>query len=281
MATVQKEKVFRSAGGGRGRLIRPFFQDFHRLKASGHYEYPRHQHVSYEVILVDRVPYTCSLNGVELQVGVGRMLVIKPGDWHQDHLQQGQQHSVLHFSLSDGLAVPVALFDERVSPVGQIAASPLADDPDFFQTLGKETQLADGCSAAIQDAMLEVFFWRLVRSFPVEALSPQFRQRSGEQEFIRRLYGVFEDQFRGNPGVDELAQGLGLSKRSLSMKCRELLGDSPARLFTRFRIQKAAQLLAHTGRPVKEIAYELGFENPYHFSRVFRQFYGVVPSSLR
>jgi transcriptional regulator GlxA family with amidase domain len=65
------------------------------------------------------------------------------------------------------------------------------------------------------------------------------------------------------------------------MKCREVLSDSPARLFNRFKVQKAVELLVHTSRPVKEIAFDLGFENPYHFSRVFKTFYGAAPSSLR
>jgi AraC-like DNA-binding protein len=81
--------------------------------------------------------------------------------------------------------------------------------------------------------------------------------------------------------VEQLAGMMQISKRSLSMKCRALLGDSPAQLFTRFKIQKAVQLLSHTDRPVKEISYELGFENPYHFSRVFRRICGTTPSTLR
>jgi AraC-like DNA-binding protein len=281
MPAVQKEKVFRSTGEGRGRPIRPFFQDFHRLRMRGSQEYPLHQHSSYEVILVDQGPYTCLLNGVELTVSSQEMLVIKPGDWHQDHLQRGQQHYVLHFSLGDALASPVALFADGVAPSAQIAVSPLAEEPKLFQTLEKEAARGDEFSAGIQDATLEAFFWRLVRSFPAESLSPQFRQRSVEQEFIGRLYQLFEELFQNSLSVDEMAQRMQTSRRSLSMKCRELLGDSPARLFARYKVQKAVQLLMYTGRPVKEIAYDLGFENPYHFSRVFKTFYGAAPSSLR
>jgi transcriptional regulator GlxA family with amidase domain len=92
---------------------------------------------------------------------------------------------------------------------------------------------------------------------------------------------MFEVQEAANLGVEELASLMKVSKRTLSMKCRSLLNDSPARLLARFKVQKAVQLLMYTDRPVKEISYELGFENPYHFSRVFKTIYGEPPSALR
>ena len=212
------------------------------------------------------------------------MLVIKPGDWHQDHLRRGQRHVVLHFLLGDGGFHPtssVSLFVKGISPSDQIAPSSWGDDPELFNTLEREAVCADEYSAEIQDAMLEAFFWRMVRRFPPESLSPQFRQHSAAQEFVGRLYRLFEGQVAKNLSVDELATLMKVSKRTLSLKCRGLLDDSPGRLFSRFKVRTAVQLLKNTDRSVKMIAYDLGFENPYHFSRVFKTFYGAPPSTLR
>ena len=277
---VAKEVYLRSAGDERGAGIRPVFRDFHILRMSGAYEYPLHQHADYEVILVDRGPYRCSLNGEDIVLEPGEVLVIKPGDWHGDHLHDGQRHYVLHFLLTHPLS-PINLFNAEVAPRSQICTAPLPEEVRTFSALEAESRQADACSAKIQDAMLEAFFWRLVRHLPAESLSPQFLRRSAEQEFTGRLYRLFEERACENLTVDELASFLQMSRRSLSMKCRELLGDSPAKLFTRFKIQKAVLLLTHTDRPVKEISYELGFENPYHFSRVFKRIHGTAPSALR
>lgn len=282
MPVLQKEKYVRSAG--EGHWIHPRFQDFHRLRMSGDREYPLHQHASYEVILVDRGPYACALNGVELVVQSHEVLVIKPGDWHQDHLRRGQRHVVLHFVLGDGAgpgATAVSLFEEGIPPSSQIAPSAGEEVPALFKALEREAVTVDEYSAVIQDATLEAFFWRLVRRFPPESLSAQFRQRSAEQEFVRRLYRVFESEVARNLAVGELAARMKVSRRTLSVKCGRLLEDSPARLFSRFKVRKAAQLLRNTDRPVKRIAYDLGFENPYHFSRVFKSFYGIPPSAVR
>lgn len=284
MSNLLKEKYLRSAGRGGLRMIRPSFQDFHRLRMTGSYEYPPHQHANYEVILVDRGPYACSLNGVELVVQPGEMLVIKPGDWHQDHLRARQQHYVLHFLLGDSPVSsgnPEALFAAGIVPSAQIAPSPLQDEPGLFDMLKGEATCADEYSAAIQDAVLEAFFWRMARRFPADSLSSRFRQRSDEQQFIDRFYRTLEGCVAENLGVSALAALLKMSRRSLSLKCRQLLGDSPAHLVARFKVQKAVQLLQHTARSVKEIAYDLGFENPYHFSRVFKRYHLQPPTSLR
>lgn len=284
MPNLHKEKYLRSAGRGGLRAIRPAFQDFHSLRMTGSYEYPLHQHANYEVIVVERGPYACLLNGAELVVGPDEMLVIKPGDWHQDHLRRGQRHYVLHFLLGDSFVQPgspVGLFAAGISPAAQVAPSPLTDDPVLFDVLKGEATRADEYSAGIQDAVLEAFFWRMVRRFPAESLSPQFRQRSDEQRFIDQLYRMFEGHVAENLGVDALAALMHLSRRTLSLKCRGLLDDSPAQLFARFKVQKAVQLLLHTRRPVKEIAYELGFENPYHFSRVFKRYCRKSPVAFR
>jgi AraC-like DNA-binding protein len=42
----------------------------------------------------------------------------------------------------------------------------------------------------------------------------------------------------------------------------------------------AASLLLTTGYLVKNVAFELGFENPFHFSRAFKSVYGISPESF-
>lgn len=281
---VEKEVYVRSSGDEYRAGIRPVFQDFHFLRMKGHYEYPIHQHENYEVILVDRGPYRCFLNGEEITIGKHEVLIIKPGDQHGDHLENGQRHYVLHFLLTDGFqpkASMVNLFNEWVVPSGQVCVNPMSDETRTFYLLEQESGESDCYAASIQDAMLEAFFWRLVRNLPVESLSPQFRRRSAEQQFSSRLYRLFEEHVQQNLRVEELAFLMKISKRSLSMKCRALLGNSPAQLFTRFKIQKAVRLLTHTDQPIKEISYDLGFENPYHFSRVFKRIHGMTPSAVR
>jgi transcriptional regulator GlxA family with amidase domain len=49
----------------------------------------------------------------------------------------------------------------------------------------------------------------------------------------------------------------------------------------RLRVAEARRLLADLDLPVKEVGRRVGFEDPYHFSRVFRAIDGLSPSAHR
>ena len=146
--------------------IRPVFEDFHLLRMDGDYEYPRHQHTNYEVILIDRGPYRCELNGEELTLEKGQVLVIKPGDWHQDHLRDGQRHYVLHFRLVDPISGEpgTPLFRSEVPPTGQVCQGNYSHDTFFLRELRREAEKGEPHAPAVQDSLRSGGFRRPRRS---------------------------------------------------------------------------------------------------------------------
>ena len=78
--------------------------------------------------------------------------------------------------------------------------------------------------------------------------------------------------------VDRLADEVALSKRQLQLKLQALTGLSSAGYIRTMRLQRAAQLLAQGGITVAEAAYAVGFQKVPHFSKLFRQVFGVTPS---
>jgi transcriptional regulator GlxA family with amidase domain len=59
------------------------------------------------------------------------------------------------------------------------------------------------------------------------------------------------------------------------------IGSAPIDYFTRLRMQRACHLLEQTSLSVKEIAAELGYDDPFYFSRVFKSVNRVAPSGYR
>ena len=277
---VLKQRFRRSQLAAPGVRVRPVFDDFHLLRMEGSYEYPRHQHMNYEVILVDRGPYRCELNETELTLTHGQVLVIKPGDWHQDHLSDGQRHHVLHFRLE--AAAPgepaMLLFRERVKPAEQICTGNYSHDRLFLRELQREAEASGAYAPAIQDSLLEALFCRIVRGLPAAALSEAFRQLPDVEAQRSRLALVFEEHLEANPTVAELALAAGMSPRHFTMLCRRLFGEAPARFLLRLKLRCADEMLRYRGLRVKEVSEALGFPNPYHFSRVYRRVHGHAPS---
>lgn len=92
---------------------------------------------------------------------------------------------------------------------------------------------------------------------------------------------IMEANFRYNLALEEYAR---LCHRSLSSFKREFqaqFNESPGKWLLQRRLEHAAKLLRHSAMNVTEIAFESGFEDVSHFSRVFKERFGAPPLAYR
>lgn len=82
-------------------------------------------------------------------------------------------------------------------------------------------------------------------------------------------------------GVAELAEHAGLSTRQLLRLFAHIVGEGPGRYHRRLRLEHARSLLRHTAITVTEASVAAGFESLAHFSRAYRQQYGLSPGADR
>lgn len=81
--------------------------------------------------------------------------------------------------------------------------------------------------------------------------------------------------------VDRLAEGAGVSPRTLSRWFRAKLNESPAELVRRVRVDEARRLLEETDLPIKEISARTGLGDVSTMWRVFSRHLGVTPTDYR
>jgi transcriptional regulator GlxA family with amidase domain len=81
--------------------------------------------------------------------------------------------------------------------------------------------------------------------------------------------------------VNRIAEGIGMSPRTLSRWCRAHLDESPAELVRRLRIDEARRLLEETPLPLKDITARTGFGDASTMWRAFTQRLGVTPAAYR
>jgi AraC-like DNA-binding protein len=80
--------------------------------------------------------------------------------------------------------------------------------------------------------------------------------------------------------VSELAAAIGVSTRTLQRACQDELGASPRDVILAVKMRRAHELLASGRWRVGEVAEQVGFDSPYHFSRRFKDLFGRPPSSV-
>ena len=98
---------------------------------------------------------------------------------------------------------------------------------------------------------------------------------------VRRALLLMEQNLARPVAIATIAQELGVSVRQLERLCREQVGVAPASLYRQLRMRYAHWLIDNTDRSVTEIAIEAGFADCAHFSRQFKDAYGLSPSTRR
>jgi AraC-like DNA-binding protein len=91
----------------------------------------------------------------------------------------------------------------------------------------------------------------------------------------------FADQLGGIPTVPEVATHLHVSPRYLTDMLRSLTGQSAQQHIHDRLIEKAKETLSTTRLTIAEIAYQLGFEHPQSFNKLFKRHTNLSPNAFR
>ena len=100
-------------------------------------------------------------------------------------------------------------------------------------------------------------------------------------EAVRRAVGVMASNLEDPIKTSELSDLAGVSTRQLERLFSKYLKVSPRRYYLGLRLRRARNLLMHTEMPQGEVAIACGFSSIAHFSRRYREVYGVSPNALR
>lgn len=84
-----------------------------------------------------------------------------------------------------------------------------------------------------------------------------------------------------NIKLEELASLIHLQPNYFIKYFKKNFGDSPMKYVNKLRIEKAKKLLKESSIPVAGIAKQVGIEDSYYFSRLFKKYAGVSPKSYR
>jgi len=102
---------------------------------------------------------------------------------------------------------------------------------------------------------------------------------NAETVFLRRALEVLELRSADSAfGVFELADEMGVSRKTLHRKTRQMLGITPVAFIRSFRLKRARQLLEKDAGSVSQICYRVGYDKPQYFSALFRKEFGMSPS---
>ncbi|WP_044086764.1 AraC family transcriptional regulator [Lewinella cohaerens] len=103
----------------------------------------------------------------------------------------------------------------------------------------------------------------------------------GGSTILREFKKLITEHFYEQHQVQEYAQRLHISAKYLNQVVKSLLGKTAKELIQEKIILNAKRSLRFTDHSIKEIAYELGFQDPLYFSSFFKKCTGESPSRFR
>ena len=107
-------------------------------------------------------------------------------------------------------------------------------------------------------------------------------QKSGRVRdfYIKEAFAFIEQNFQNDISVEDIAAACGLNRSYFGKIFHENTGKTPQAFLISYRMTKAAELLKLTDLSVSDIGNAVGYPNQLHFSRAFKNVYGISPRTM-
>lgn len=99
--------------------------------------------------------------------------------------------------------------------------------------------------------------------------------------YIHEALNFMEHNFQNDISVEDVAAVCGLNRSYFGKIFKQAVGKSPQEFLLSYRMAKAAELLKLTQLSIGDISQAVGYENQLHFSRTFKNIYGMSPREWR
>ncbi len=131
---------------------------------------------------------------------------------------------------------------------------------------------------------IELFLDYCMRFYDRQFLTREVQNQGSLEQFddlLNQYFGSNKPQKHGTPSVGYFAERLHLSSNYFGDLIKKETGKSAQEYIQNKLIDVAKEKVFDLNKSVSEIAYELGFKYPQHFTRLFKQHVGYSPTDYR
>ena len=144
-----------------------------------------------------------------------------------------------------------------------------------------ETETAYPGAATVVDRLAEVLFIQLLRAYMLEQnLSSGYLAALKDRQINQALQQIHA-QPQANWTLEIIAHQIGMSRASFAARFKDLVGVTPMAYITRWRMQKAKDLLKNSELPLSLISERVGYTSEAAFSRAFKRQFKQNPGAMR
>jgi len=237
--------------------------------------YPRHSHDYYVITLIERGRQSFTHRGTKHLTSPGGVILINP-----DAVHTGEAVDEKGFQMRSLYPTTSHMETAALELTGHPQALP------FFKEVRIDHPWAMKSLLSLHQAISEDadplecesrFLWFLARLIERYGNIPSGAERLGkEKEAIRQARRYLQEHFARGVSLNELAEHVALSPYYLLRVFRAEVGMPPHAYLESVRIREAQRLI-ESGKPLAEVAAEVGFSNQSHLTHRFKQIIGATP----
>lgn len=249
-----------------------------------------HTHDEYNIVFCLTPGLSYSLRGRTETLAPGEVLIINPGEVHNGYYGSRENEArglTLHLPVRSLKAIlakmrfPADLDRNRVLFLDKMCDPSLVA---LVEELMYEIDQRQGGYELVADSIVLQILVHLFRSL----LRPSFDLNTAEParqlpswQMVRSLE-YMNARGKSKFSLAEICADIGTStSRFIQLFKNSVSSMSPHVYYNRLIVNKAQKLLVAGDLSIKEISYELGFQNESHFCKVFRTCAGVTPGNFR
>lgn len=247
-----------------------------------------HCHDFIEIVIILKGKGHFLINGTEIPITEGNVLLLNPGTYHKSIPAPSHTLTECYLAFTD---VEFVNTPKNFIPLfhGQkiLGKLPEKTKKEIFQLCGamnQESQSRNTGRYLMLKAYLIQILCLLLRFDQQEELSDERHMQGYEFKSPNKTYVVqqimkyMEAHYREKISLDQIAENMYLSPFYISKLFKSETGDTPINYLISLRMEKAKELLDRNPvLSIQEAAAQVGYEDAYHFSKLFKKYYGLSP----
>jgi len=182
----------------------------------------------------------------------------------------------MHF---DGLVAPYFIEDASKRSI-EVPISQFSLREHIFPMLNEMYLILEESFSINQLTYCSVLFTYILGSLKHERQNQTLKKEAGKR-YGEDAVRFMKNNFHKKISVQDVANHCQVSLSHFCLVFKQETSHTPIEYLTMLRIQNACTLLAIGDKKIKEIATEVGFEDPYYFTRVFTKLMGKSPKQYR